>query len=78
MEAKRRRVPNRETVTTERVGLVVFLLMESPGVKFTTAKLARRVQMQYGGMDKMLCKLSRVLPLCRDSDGWYILPHVPY
>lgn len=61
-----------DILPTERVGLVVYILMTNRGVKFTTADLARRVSLTHQGMWAMLAKLSRRLPICQDIDGWYI------
>lgn len=71
MSAAKRRRPERETVTTERVALVAHLLMADPGVKLTTADLARRLEMTHNGTWRMLSVMSRVVPLVQDVDGWY-------
>lgn len=62
----------KNTLPTERVGMVVFILMENRGTKFTTAELAQAVSLQHRGMWRMLCKLSRKIPIVQDIDGWYI------
>lgn len=67
--AKRRR---RETVTTERVALVAWLLCNNRGVKFTTADLARRVDLGHAATWAMLDKMSRAVPIVQDIDGWWI------
>lgn len=72
--AAKRRVPDRETVTTERVAMVAHLLMVRPGLKLTTADVARRVEMTHNGAWRMLSVMSRVIPLVQDLDGWYYWP----
>lgn len=62
----------RDTLPTERVGIVVFLLMDNRGERFTTAELARAVSLQQGSIWLMLCKLSRKLPIIHEFDCWYI------
>lgn len=63
-----------ELCVTERVGLVVWLLAAERGRKHTTADIARRLGVTYGGAWAMLGKLARVLPIAADSDGWWMLP----
>lgn len=62
----------KDILPTERVGMVVFILMDNRGKKFTTADLARIVSLTHQGTWAMLAKLSRRLPICQDIDGWYI------
>lgn len=62
----------RDTIPTERIGLVVYLLMDERGRKFTTQELAAAVSLQQGSMWLMLCKLSRKLPIVHEFDRWYI------
>lgn len=62
-----------EYITTERIGIVVYTLMNPRGRKYTTAALARRVGVAHRSMWRTLDKLARVLPLCRDLDGWFML-----
>lgn len=57
-----------ELVTTERVGIVVWLLAH--GRKMTTAEVAGLTRISHGGAWMMLAKLSRVLPLTQDGDIW--------
>lgn len=78
--ARRRSVLDRETVTTERVAMVAWLLLSKPGTKYTTAELARRADMNYSGTRKMLVKMSRVIPLVEseDRDGWFVAMDYPY
>lgn len=64
----------KEMLPTERVALVVYLLADKPGRKFTTAELAKRVDINHGSMWAMLTKLSRRLPIVQDRDGWYVMP----
>ena len=74
----KRRVRARDTVTTERVGLVVYLLMVNRGKRFTTSDLAVRLDMEHRGTRYMLEKLSRVLPIVEEIDGWVMYPEMPY
>jgi hypothetical protein len=61
-----------ETLPTERVGVVVYTLMDNRGAKFTTAYFAEITGLRHHSVWEMLCKLSRVLPIVQDIDGWYI------
>lgn len=61
-----------DTLPTERVGVVVYILTANRGVKFTTAFLAETVDLKHHSVWMMLCKLSRVLPIVQDIDGWYM------
>jgi predicted transcriptional regulator len=61
----------RQTITTERVGTVVALLHS--GGSWPTRTLAERVDMTTSGAYAMLSKLSRVLPLTLDDDGWTLV-----
>ena len=61
----------RQTITTERVGTVVALLYS--GGSWPTRALAERVNMTVSGTYAMLSKLSRVLPLTLDDDGWTLV-----
>jgi hypothetical protein len=78
--AAKRRLIDRETVTTERVAMVAWLLLSNPGTKYTTAELARRAEMNYSGTRKMLVKMSRVIPLVESAerDGWFVVVDSPY
>jgi hypothetical protein len=62
----------KDLLPTERIGLVVFLLMRHRGKKFTTAEIARSVGISHMGAWYMLEKLSRVLPISQEIDGWCI------
>jgi len=62
----------RDTLPTERAGMVVFTLMENRGKKFTTAYFAQATGLQHHSVWEMLCKLSRVLPIVQDLEGWRI------
>lgn len=62
----------RETLPTERVGVVVFTLTANMGQKFTTAYFAEMTGLKHHSAWEMLCKLSRVLPIVQDIDGWYM------
>ncbi len=63
-----------ELITTERIGLVVYTLMRPRGRKHTTAKLSALAGIAHSSVWRMLDKLSRVIPVCRDVDGWFIPP----
>lgn len=58
----------RDSNTTERVGLAVALLYA--GGTWPTRTLAQRLGMTPGGAWAMLARLSRVLPVALDPDGW--------
>lgn len=73
MSAAKRRTRD-ETIPTERIGMVVYILMDRRGEKFTTAELSRAVDIQHHSAFRMLQKLSRKLPIVQDIDGWYIMP----
>lgn len=62
----------KDVLPTERVGIIVFILMDNRGKKFTTAELAGYVSLTHHGTWAMMAKLSRRLPICQDIDGWYI------
>ena len=55
-------------VTTERVGIVVWLL--SNGRAMTTAEVAEMVGTSHHGAWAMLAKLCRVLPLTLEGTTW--------
>lgn len=59
-----------ELLPTERAGMVVYILMANRGQKFTTAFFAQRVSLNHSGTWKLLCKLSRKIPIVQDIDGW--------
>ena len=61
-----------DVLPTERVGIVVYLLMTNRGRRFRVAELAELVSLTNQGMWAMLAKLSRRLPIAQDSDGWYM------
>lgn len=65
---------DRELITTERVGLITYILLNPRGAKYTTAHFANVAGVTHEGAWRILTKLSRVLPVCRDMDGWYMLP----
>jgi hypothetical protein len=78
--AKRTRVP-RDTLPTQRIAHVVYLLTRHAGQKFTTVDLACRVHMQPKDVWDMLDKISadHAVPLTREADGWFIVPdEFPY
>ena len=55
-------------VTTERVGIVVWLL--SNGRAMTTAEVAEMVGISHQGAWTLLAKLCRVLPLTLEGTTW--------
>lgn len=60
-----------EMVTTERVGVVVWLLAR--GHTFTTAEVAKISGLTTQGAWLMLSKLSRKLPLVQIGAYWRLL-----
>lgn len=78
MSAAKRRIPDRETVTTERVTIVAHWLFTAPGQRMTTAEIARRLEMTHNGAWRMLSTMSRVSPITFDKMGWYYCGDVPY
>lgn len=82
MSAAKRRRPERDTLPTQRIAAVTYILTVNAGSKVTTADLARRVGMQVKDVWDMLDKISAShdVPLTRDIDGWMILgpEDVPY
>lgn len=52
--------------------MVVFILMDNRGKKFTTAELAEKIGLHHHSTWDMLRKLVRKVPICQDIDGWYI------
>ena len=61
----------RDTCTTERVGLACSLLYS--GGSWPTRQLADRLGVTMSGAYAMLARLSRVLPLTLDTDGWRVI-----
>jgi Mn-dependent DtxR family transcriptional regulator len=61
-----------DTVTTERVGIVVYILLTNKGRAFSTAYFADHIGIQPQSVWDMLSKLSRVLPIVQDMGGWVI------
>jgi len=61
-----------ETLPTERVGVVVYILVTNRGQKYTTAYFAEVTGLTPHSTWEMLCKLGRVLPLVQDFEGWRI------
>lgn len=57
---------------TERVGIAVSALHRARR-PIPTSHLAKRVGISYAGAWAMLSKLSTVLPLTLDSDGWFLV-----
>lgn len=72
MSAAKRRTPDRETITTERVALVVHQLCVFRGRKFTTAEIATFANMTHSGAWRLLSRASRVIPIAQEIDGWYM------
>ena len=70
----RRRV-DRDTLPTQRIAHVIYILTANAGRKYTTACLAKRVQMRPQDVWDMLDKVSasHEVPLTRETDGWFIL-----
>jgi hypothetical protein len=65
-------IQQKELLPTERAGIVVYILMANRGKLFTTAYFAQRVSLNHGSAWKMLCKLSRKIPIVQEIDGWVI------
>ncbi len=63
----------RDTITTERVAIVVMALVRHPGRVYTTAEIAELVQMTHGGAWMMMTKISRVVPVAQSQGGWMLL-----
>ena len=61
----------RDSNTTERVGRAVALL--HAGGAWPTRRLAERLGLSHAGTWAMLARLSRVLPLTLEADGWRLL-----
>jgi hypothetical protein len=58
--------------TTERVAIVVATLHHARR-PIPTSTLARRIGISTGGAWAMLSRLSAVLPLTLDTDGWFLI-----
>ena len=54
--------------TTERVALVTYHLMQEK--QLTTAQIARIAGMSCNGARRMVCKMSRVVPVTNEGDRW--------
>jgi flagellar basal body rod protein FlgF len=61
----------RDTCTTERVGMACALLYS--GGSWPTRQLAYRLGITTSGAYAMLARLSRVLPVALDNDGWRVV-----
>lgn len=57
-----------EMVTTERAGVVVWLL--SRGYKFTTLEVAKIVGLTPGGAWRLMERLSRRVPIYQEHARW--------
>ena len=64
---------HRDTITTERVAIVVMELSCHRGRVYTTAEIARLAQMTTGGAWMMMTKISRVAPIGQTSEGLVML-----
>jgi len=64
---------HRDTITTERVTIVVMELASHRGQVYSTAAIARLAQMTRGGAWVMMTKISRVAPVGQTEDGWVML-----
>lgn len=58
--------------TTDRVTVVVWALAE--GRKLTTADVARMTGLRWKGAYRLLCRVSRIIPIRQDIDGWVRIP----
>lgn len=67
--------PSTELVTTERVGLVVWLL--SQGYALTTQQLGVRLGMEADGVRGMMQRLSRVVPIYEEPGGGWAVVREP-
>ena len=70
---KKRIRHHRDTITTERVAIVVMALVRHPGRVYTTAEIAELAQMTHGGAWRMMTKISRVLPIGQTATGWVLI-----
>jgi len=70
---KKRIRHHRDTITTERVAIVVMELAGHRGRVYSTAEIARLAQMTTGGAWMMMTKISRVAPIGQTSDGWVMM-----
>lgn len=61
-----------ENLPTERIGFLVWTLMDNRGKHFTTAELASLVGLRHNSVWAMMGKLSRVIPIHQTLQGWYI------
>lgn len=64
-----------EYLPTERIGVIVYAL--ALGIRLTTAQVADLCGLRYAGAHRMLCKLSRVIPLAYEDGLWYCIPVRP-
>lgn len=58
---------HRDLMTTERIALVSWALLL--GKAYTTREVAELTGLTWGGAYRMLCRMSRVLPLYQHDDG---------
>ena len=70
---KKRIRHHRDTITTERVAIVVMALVQHPGRVYTTAEIAKLAQMTHGGAWMMMTKISRVVPIGQTATGWVLI-----
>ena len=70
---KKRIRHHRDTITTERVAIVVMALVRHPGRVYTTAEIAELAQMTHGGAWMMMTKISRVVPIGQTATGCILI-----
>lgn len=61
----------RELLKTEGIGMVAYHLCQ--GGTVTPRSVAAMVGIRPNGGYKMLCRISRVLPVVNDESGWYLV-----
>lgn len=59
----------RELTAQERAALAAYLVLQRPQ---TTAAVALRCGLEHDGAWRMLCKISRVLPIYFDRGAWRV------
>jgi hypothetical protein len=57
-----------EPIVTERVAIIVWQIAH--GKSFTTAEVAIICGMTWDGAHKLLCRVSRILPIYLDDGRW--------
>ena len=71
---KKRIRHHRDTITTERVAIVVMEMARNRRHIYTTAQIAQLAQLTTGGAWMMMSKISRVVSIGQTPDGWFMLP----